>query len=67
MNALMLDNYDVVEMDAGVMGETDGGYGYYPGMEKDAAAANKTLGTLWNEWCAEYNKGYQRARAGNPL
>lgn len=25
MNALMLDNYDVVEMDAGVMQETDGG------------------------------------------
>ncbi len=52
MNALMLDNYDVVEMDARVMRETDGGYGYHSSQDAGAKVAGeyiwKAAGTLFD-------------------
>lgn len=64
MNTLSLDNCGVVEMDSVVMRETDGGYGYYPGMQKDAACANKLMGDLWQVAKVNFYYGYNSAKTG---
>lgn len=62
MKDQILESCHLLHLNQNELCNENGGYGYYPGMFKDAKAANSLLSESWSDFRREFMKGYNDNR-----